>query len=135
MASPVAPQPLRRVLVVDDHAAVRVALVALINSAGPTLVCVGAATSVFDMLQMATETQPHIVVLDADLAGEDGVALIPALLTRARCRVVVLSSHADACLTAYALRLGAAACIHKMAPAEDLLIALDTPSHVTSVTH
>ena len=85
----------RRVLVVDEQAVVRNALVALIDSESPALICVGAATSVAEVLQLASDTQPNVIILDADLAGEDGVALIPHLMARTSCTVVVLSSHVD----------------------------------------
>lgn len=88
--------------------------------------CVGAAVSVADGLQLALQTQPDCVLLDADLAGEDGMALIPLLLERISCTVVVISSHADDSLGAYAIRLGAVAFIHKLAPAAELLNALAT---------
>ena len=63
-------------------------------------------------------------MLDVDLAGEDGLALIPALRRCAPCEVVVLTSLSDPAVAAHALRLGAQACVHKTAPAEELLASL-----------
>ncbi len=114
----------QRVLVVEDHPSTRQSLVALIESEAPMLRCVGSAASAKAGLQLAHDTQPHCVLLDADLAGEDGIALIPLIQKLVNCRVVVLSSHADEALSAYAARLGASACIHKLAPATELLRAV-----------
>ncbi len=125
----------RRVLVVDDHAVVRTSLVALVNSDSMSFVCVGAPRCTADILQMTSDTQPHIVLLDADLAGEDGIALIPSLRARAPCSVVVLSSQLDEALTIYATRLGAVACIHKLAPADELMHALALVSLQVATAH
>jgi two-component system, NarL family, nitrate/nitrite response regulator NarL len=114
----------QRVLVVEDHAVVRHALVALINGEAPSLACVGTAATIADALALTKATQPHWVLLDAHLGSDDGIALIPSLRALATCRVLVLSSQLDDTLAAYALRLGATACVHKVAPVEDLLHAL-----------
>jgi two-component system, NarL family, nitrate/nitrite response regulator NarL len=121
----------RRVLVIEDHAVVRHALEALVNGEAPLFACVGAAADVSSGLRMAGDTQPHWIILDAHLGGDDGIALIPTLRSLANCEVIVLSSLMDDALTAYAMRLGASACIHKVAPVEDLLLAMSA----TAATH
>lgn len=118
------PAPRLRVLVMEDHAMVRRALVTLLESTPDEFLCVGSASNASDGLAMTNLMQPHRIVLDADLAGVDGVALIPALRNAAPCEVVVVSSHADDLLDSYARRVGAAACLHKIASAETLLAAL-----------
>lgn len=110
-----------KVLVVDDHAAVRTAIANLIETEHPRLRVVGTAASADEALDQARSQQPHVVVLDANLGTEDGLALIPALHRAAPCKVLVLSSLTDPALAAHAERLGAHACLHKMAPATDLL--------------
>jgi DNA-binding NarL/FixJ family response regulator len=110
-----------KVLVVDDHAAVRAAIANLIDTEHPRLRVVGTAASADEALDQADSQQPHVVVLDANLGTEDGLALIPALRRAAPCKVVVLSSLTDPALAAHAERLGAHACLHKMAPAAELL--------------
>lgn len=110
-----------KVLVVDDHAAVRAAIANLIDTEHPRLRVVGTAASADEALDQAGSQQPDVVVLDANLGTEDGLALIPALRRAAPCKVVVLSSLTDPALAAHATRLGAYACLHKTAPAEELL--------------
>jgi DNA-binding NarL/FixJ family response regulator len=110
-----------KVLVVDDHAAVRAAIANLIDTEHPRLRVVGTAASADEALDQAGSRQPHVVVLDANLGTEDGLALIPALRRAAPCKVVVLSSLTDSALAAHAERLGAHACLNKVAPATDLL--------------
>lgn len=112
------------VLVVDDHAAIRTGIANLIDSELPRLNCVGTASTPGEALARTREVQPHVVVLDVNLDGEDGLALIPALHHAAPCAVVVLTSLADPHVAAHALRQGAHTCLHKTAPAADLIAAI-----------
>jgi len=113
-----------RVLVVDDHIAIRIGISALIDAEWPGMYSVGAAATTGEALQMTQEQQPHIVVLDVDLAGEDGLALIRLLHDAAPCAVVVLTSLTDPRVGRRALQLGASACLSKTAPAADLIGAI-----------
>ena len=112
------------VLVVDDHAAIRTGIANLIDAERPRLNCVGTASTPGEALAHTRDVQPHVVVLDVNLDGEDGLALIPALHHAAPCSVVVLTSLADPHVAVHALRLGARACLHKTAPAADLIAAI-----------
>ena len=122
------PAPPIRVLVVDSTHAVRAGVGALLASAAPHVRPVGQADDRHSALVLAAATRPHVVVLDADLAGEDGLALIPAL----RCTgaaVVILTSLPEAHLKARACALGASAFIAKHAPAQALLDAIRHAAH------
>ena len=113
-----------RVLVVDDHVAIRTGISQLVD-AEPTLMCsVGPAATAGEALAQARASQPHVVVLDVDLGGEDGLALIPALQRAAPCAVVVLTCLTDPHVAARAHQLGASACLHKAAPAAELMACI-----------
>lgn len=107
------------VLVVDDQRAVREGVARLINCAPLALRTLATAASGADALRLAAQWQPQLVVLDADLAGEDGLALIPQFGPGAA--VLVLSCHTDPATRARAARLGARAFLEKHRPAADLL--------------
>ena len=113
-----------RVLVVDDHLGTRVGVASLIEAEQPRMFCVGTAGTAGDALAYTRALQPNVIVLDVNLAGEDGLALIPGLHRAAHCAVVVLTSLADPTVAAHALRLGAHACLHKTAPAVELMAAI-----------
>ena len=119
-------QGLVRVLVVDDHAGIRAGISSLVDAERPRLGCVGVAGTASEALAQTRDLQPHVIVLDVNLDGEDGLVLIPALHRCAPCAVVVLTSLADPAVAMHALRLGACACLHKTAPADDLLAAIFT---------
>ena len=112
------------VLVVDDHAGTRAGVVSLIEAERPRMGCVGTAATAGEALARTRALQPNVIVLDVNLEGEDGLALIPALHHAAVCAVVVLTSLQDASVAAHAERLGAHACLHKAAPAAELMAAI-----------
>ena len=113
-----------RVLVVDDHLGTRVGIESLIEAEQPRMRCVGSAGTAGEALAHTRALQPHVILLDVDLAGDDGLALIPALHLAAHCAVVVLTSLQDPNVAIFALRLGAHACLHKTAPAAELMAAI-----------
>ena len=112
------------VLVVDDHAATRAGVASLIESERPRMHCVGTAGTADEALAYTRALQPDVIVLDVNLADEDGLALIPGLHRAAHCAVVVLTSLQDPNVAAQALRLGAHACLHKTAPAAELMATI-----------
>lgn len=110
------------VLVVDDQQVVREGLARLIASAPLALRVIATAATAAEALRLAAQLQPDVVVLDADLAGEDGLALIPQLGFGAA--VIVLTCHGDAATRARAAGLGAHAFVEKHQPAAELLAAI-----------
>jgi DNA-binding NarL/FixJ family response regulator len=111
------------VLVVDDQFAVREGVARLITCSATPLLYVSTAANGTEALSAAARLLPNVVVLDADLDGEDGLALIPQLALTAG--VLVLTSHGDAGTRARASDLGASAFIEKHQPAADLLDAIE----------
>ena len=119
-----------KVLVVDDHPGIRIGIASLIDAERPRMRTVGSAATRADALAQAAALQPDVVVLDVNLDGEDGLSLIPSLHRAAPCAVVVLTSLVDPLVAAHARRLGAAACLHKSAPACELVnCILDAQQH------
>jgi two-component system nitrate/nitrite response regulator NarL len=113
-----------RVLVVDDHAGIRLGIASLIDAESPGMRCIGAVATRAEALSHTRDLQPHVVLLDVNLDGEDGLALIPALHRAAPCAVIVLTSLVDLRIAESARGLGASACLHKTAPAGELLACI-----------
>ena len=118
-----------KVLVVDDHAGIRNGITSLINAEWPRMCSAGAAATAGEALTLARERQPDVVVLDVNLAGDDGLALIPVLQRLAPCEIVVLTSLSDPHVAAHARRLGAHACLNKTAPAIELVACVFAAHH------
>lgn len=86
-------QPEWRILVVDDHDAMRQALSDLIESREELTVC-GAAASAEEAVALFETAGPDLVVADLSLPGMDGIELTRALRDRRPdLPVVVVSSH------------------------------------------
>ncbi|HEV2769230.1 MAG TPA: response regulator transcription factor [Solirubrobacteraceae bacterium] len=113
-----------RILVVDDHPAVRAGLDAVLGSE-VDLVAVGAACSSVDLSPLLYRTRPDVVLLDYHLPRDDGLRVcvkIKAELPPPR--VVMYSAYADASLTVPAMLAGVDGIVHKGAPAHELVEAV-----------
>src|SRR5437870_1490342 len=94
MASMRANGPLR-ILLVDDHELVRTGLRMLIESHSGLSV-VGEVRDSSEAVRVAARQKPDIVLLDLDLGGQNGLDLIPQLLSvSAKARILVLTGVQD----------------------------------------
>lgn len=77
-------------------------------------------------LEMARETQAGRIVLDLNLNGSSGLALIPQLLAiNPACRIVVLTGYASIATAVDAVKLGAVQYLAKPVEIEAILSAFD----------
>ena len=113
-----------RVVVADDHAMVRGALVGLLDRAGDMEV-VGAARDGEEAVAVALDSAPDLVLMDLEMPGVDGVAATRRLAREAPdVRVVVLTSFADRERILDALEAGAIGYLLKDTDRDELLEAL-----------
>lgn len=99
-----------RVLLVDDHPAIRHGLALLLAPEGMH-VCATAAGRA-DALARVEECQANLAIVDLSLEGEDGFALITDLRQRG-VRVLVYSMHDDARRVSTAVAAGAVGYVTK----------------------
>lgn len=85
---------------------------------------VGKASCRSTSLQFAAETQPDVILLDLDLAGDLSLDFLPALMLLSPARVLVFTSVNDSTLHTRALRDGACGVVRKEESAEFLLQAI-----------
>ncbi|MHB1134371.1 MAG: response regulator [Chloroflexota bacterium] len=112
-----------RVLLADDDADVRSALRLFLESV-PGLKVVAETAQAWDMVSMAREVQPDLVLLDWELPSiSDGLALQAIRDSSPHCTIVAMSSRREA--QPCALALGASDFICKVDPPEDLLAVLE----------
>jgi DNA-binding NarL/FixJ family response regulator len=101
--------PAIRVLVVDDHLAVRTGLLAMLGDE-PGLEAAGAAESASDAHEawLTSDERPDVVLVDYHLPDEDGLSLCLWLKsTAAPPAVVIYSAYADESLALPAIVAGA----------------------------
>ena len=102
-----------RVLIVDDHPAVREALALRIGLQRDLEVC-GEAADMDEALRLVAKTRPHLAVVDIKLKTSDGIDLIKRI--KGRCdhvHILVWSAHSEAVYAERALRAGAQGYINK----------------------
>jgi DNA-binding NarL/FixJ family response regulator len=116
-----------RVLIVEDERALAGALEIAID-VQPDLDCVGAVGTAEEGVQIATELEPDVVLMDIHLPGVDGIegtwqikAVHPAT------RVFILTADASADLLTAAAGAGAAGFLAKDSAFPDILAAIRTP--------
>jgi DNA-binding NarL/FixJ family response regulator len=113
-----------RVLLVDDHLALRAGLLAVLN-AEPGIVPIGTAESARDLWPALNRTRPDVVLLDYHLPDRDGLSVCRDVKrTLPPPRVLLYSAYANAALAIPALLAGSDGLVHKGAPAVELYQAL-----------
>jgi two-component system, NarL family, nitrate/nitrite response regulator NarL len=114
-----------RILLVDDHAVVRAGLRMIIQSR-PGMQIVGEAGNRQDALALAASESPDIILLDLDLGGESGMALIADLKAAATdARVIILTGLRDTEAHRQAVLAGAMGIVKKEKAAEVLISAIE----------
>ncbi len=102
-----------RVLIVDDHPAVREGLAARIAHQPDLEVC-GEAEDIAQAMALMEAAQPDVVVIDISLKTGSGIDLIRRIKARhAGVRILVCSMYPDSLYAERALRAGAQGYINK----------------------
>jgi DNA-binding NarL/FixJ family response regulator len=113
------------VVVVDDHAAVRLGLDVAISSR-PGLVCVGAVPDGELLPALLYRVRPDVVVLDYELPRVNGLELCRRIKADVPAPAVVLySAYAGPALALPALVAGADGMVHKGTPAVELFTTIE----------
>lgn len=113
-----------RLLIVDDHPAMRAGLTAVLR-AEPGIVPLGTASSEEDLGSMLSRTRPDVVLLDYHLPGADGLKLCRRMKRDPAAPAVLLySAYADSAMVVPAILAGADGLLNKSAPAPELFNAL-----------
>ena len=110
-------------LVIDDDISFNSILVRTLTRRGHPA---RGANDIESALSVAREMQPQQVVLDLNLNGSSGLALIPELLSiNPDCRIVVLTGYASIATAVDAVKLGAVQYLAKPVEIEAILAAFE----------
>jgi len=113
-----------RILVVDDHPLMRLAVREILRDQSDLLIC-GEASDAVSALRLVKETQPHLIILDLSLGQDFGLELIKQITkSDASWRILVLSIYDESLYAERALRAGARGYLNKREPPEIILAAI-----------
>ncbi len=113
-----------RILLVDDHAIVRLGLMTLLNDQ-PDMEVVGEASTAGEAVKAVERLHPHVALMDIRLPGEGGIEATRQITERfPATKVVILTSFADDELIVRAIRAGAAGYVLKQVGNEELIRAI-----------
>jgi two-component system invasion response regulator UvrY len=112
------------VMLVDDHAVVRMGFKMLLESA-PDIKVVAEAESGEQGVKMYMEHHPDVVVMDITMPGIGGLEAIERIMAKdSSARVLVLSAHEDSVHPKRVLKAGAMGYLTKRSAAEELIKAI-----------
>ena len=112
------------ILLVDDHAVVRMGLSAIINLQADLKVC-GEAENGETAVRLATELKPDVVVMDFSLPGMDGAEATAAVLKASpSSKVLILTSFGTSADLARAMAAGAVGAVTKNLSNDELSSAI-----------
>jgi two-component system invasion response regulator UvrY len=114
------------VLLVDDHAVVRMGFKMLLESA-PDIKVVAEAESGEQGVKLYMEHHPDVVVMDITMPGIGGLEAIERIVAKeSNARILVLSAHEDSVHPKRVLNAGAMGYLTKRSAAEELIKAIRT---------
>ena len=112
------------VMLVDDHAVVRMGFRMLLEATEDICVVAEAESAEVAYQQIAT-TQPDVIVMDISLGGTMGVEATRRIVARDKhARVLGLSSHEDPSYVRYMLKAGALGYLSKRTAPDELIHAI-----------
>lgn len=112
-----------RILIADDHALVRGVLRDAVESAGHEVV--GEAATGDDVVRLARDLRPHVVLMDLSMPGIDGLSATRDLRRHAPdAAVLVVTMHAEPELLATARQAGARGYLLKDAGRDEIVAAV-----------
>lgn len=112
------------ILIVDDHAVLRMGLASLLNSQRELKV-VADAENADEALAKSERHHPDVIVMDLMIPGKSGVEITRELIARdPASKVLILTSYSTSTGIAAALQAGAKGAILKSAPFEDITLAI-----------
>lgn len=125
-------QPTIKVLLADDHAAIRQGL-RMIVSTERDMVIVGEAADGATAVTMSQQLEADLVLMDIRMPGMDGIEATRRIVELGTTKVLILTTFDLDDYVLAALRAGASGFLLKSAPAEELLSGIRKVSNGYSV--
>lgn len=115
-----------RILIVDDHPAIREALATAIGRESE-MEAIGSSGSADEALSLIRQHAPDVIILDISLSNGDGLTLIEDVRSELKgVHILVYSMYDESVYAERALRAGALGYIPKSEPTEEVIEAVRT---------
>lgn len=114
-----------RILLVDDHIVLRAGLRALLEAEHDMRV-VGEASTGEEGIDRAQTLKPDVVVMDLSMPGVGGLEATRTITQESKCRVLVLTMHAEEEYLLAVLEAGGSGYVKKTSADQDLVSAIRT---------
>lgn len=124
-SSPASERSLLRVLIADDHEAVRKGVCSILGSRKDLEVC-GQAENGRDAIEKARELKPDVIILDITMPVLSGFEAAREIRKTMSVPILILSMHESNQLIEEARKVGVQGYVTKTQAAGSLLLALDT---------
>lgn len=114
-----------RIIIADDHTVLRSGLRMLLNNQ-PNLNVIAEASTGTQALQLASQHQPDILLLDLNMPEADGLSIIPHVREQApNTKILILTMHEDGNYLQQAIQAGASGYLLKKVADVELLMAIE----------
>lgn len=113
-----------RIFLVDDHQSFSDGLAMLINTNKPAMEVVGTGRSRKDAFRAVEETKPDVILLDVDLGDDNGLEILPELLSKTNAKIIILTGIRDPLIHQKAIIKGASGVLQKTDSGETILKAI-----------
>ena len=114
-----------RILVVDDHAAMRRIICKLLGLHPGWTIC-GEAANGFEAIEKANDLAPDFILMDLTMPGMDGAAASKIIRSqKPQTDIILVSQNDSAVIDRVAQQIGAAASVAKASLARDLLPTIE----------
>ncbi|OLS40478.1 response regulator transcription factor [Bacillus sp. MRMR6] len=125
-----------KILLVDDHAVVRMGLTLLLNN-NPEMEVIGEASEGNEGIKKALKLKPNVVVMDLSMPhGKDGLSATAELKKlMPEVNILILTMHDDEEYLFRAVQAGASGCILKSAPHDELMSAIESVAKGDAYLH
>ncbi|WP_066251180.1 response regulator [Neobacillus drentensis] len=125
-----------KILLVDDHAVVRMGLKMLLNT-NPEMEVIGEASEGNEGIKKALKLKPDVVVMDLSMPhGKDGLSATTELKKlKPEINILILTMHDDEEYLFRAIQGGASGCILKSAPHDELMSAIESVANGDAYLH
>lgn len=125
-----------KILLVDDHAVVRMGLTMLLNH-HPDMQVVGEASEGNEGIKKALSLKPDVVIMDLSMPhGKDGLSATKELIRQIpELAILILTMHDDEEYLFKAIQAGASGCILKSAPQDELIAAIQSVAEGNAYLH